>query len=365
MSRLTGRFSISYPDFQFQMELDTHAQGILAVLGPSGSGKTTLLRCLAGLERAPSGFMQLGGFTWQDESRGVFVPLHQRSVGYVFQEARLFPHLTVKANLEYGLRRQALDRRKLALDDIVPMLGLDALLERRPRKLSGGEQQRVAIGRALLRNPVLLLLDEPLSSIDSQRKAEVLPFIRRLSHELHVPVIYVSHSLPEVLQIATSVAMVRSGKLIACGELEDVFSRLDLRGSFADQEIGAILDTTIVGHDEEFGLTRVEFLGHALLVPKQNLPLGTMLRVHILSRDVSLVAGVSNISSSVLNVLEGTVMEIGQAKQDQYAVDVKVDVGRPLLARITKKSLSHLALKPGQRVYAHVKAVALSQDVDS
>ena len=156
MSRLTGRFSLSYPHFQFQMELDAPAHGILAVLGPSGSGKTTLLRCLAGLERSPSGFMQLGGVTWQDESRGVFVPLHQRSVGYVFQEARLFPHLTVKANLEFGLRRQAVQSRKLALDDIVPMLGLDALLERRPRKLSGGEQQRVAIGRALLRNPALL-----------------------------------------------------------------------------------------------------------------------------------------------------------------------------------------------------------------
>ena len=365
MSRLTCRFSLSFSNFHFQIEMDTPAHGILAVLGPSGSGKTTLLRCLAGLDRSPSGFMKLGDCISQDESRGVFFPLHQRSIGYVFQEPRLFPHLTVKANLEYGLRRQAMTRRKLGLDDIVPVLGLDRILPRRPGKLSGGEQQRVAIGRALLTSPTLLLLDEPLSSLDGQRKGEVLPFIRRLSHELDIPVVYVSHSLPEVLQIATSVAMVRGGKLLACGELEDVFSRLELRGSFADQEVGAILDTKIVGHDEEFGLSRVEFLGHSLLVPKQNLPVGTMLRVHILSRDVSLVAGVSTISSSVLNVLEGTVVEIGQAKQDQYAVDVKVDVGRPLLARITKKSLSHLALKPGQRVYAHVKAVALSQDGDS
>ena len=364
MSRLIGQFDLHYPNYHFSIELDVPAEGILAVFGPSGCGKTTLLRCLAGLERAPNGLMKLGERIWQDESQGIFLPLHRRLIGYVFQEPRLFPHLSVKSNLEYGLRRRAFPSSYLSFEAVVSILGLEPLLERRPRKLSGGEQQRVAIGRALLRCPELLLLDEPLSSIDTQKRAEVLPFIKQLFTEWRIPMIYVSHSLPEVLQIATSIVVLKAGMVIACGPLQEVFGRLELRGSLPDQEVGAILDTTVVGHEVDYGLTHVEFLGRSLLVPKQHLPVGAPLRVHILSRDVSLAAGVSPVPTSVLNVLKGTVVEIGHVKGDQHSVDVKIDIGCPLLASITKKSLGHLELRPGQQVFAHVKAVALSQDYD-
>ena len=364
MSRLIGQFDLHYPNYHFSIKLDIPAEGILAVLGPSGCGKTTFLRCMAGLERAPNGLMKLGGRTWQDESKGIFFPLHRRLIGYVFQEPRLFPHLSVKSNLEYGLRRRPSHSRTLSFEAVVSILGLEPLLERRPRKLSGGEQQRVAIGRALLRSPELLLLDEPLSSIDTQKKPRLLPFVKQLNSEWRIPMIYVSHSLPEVLQIATSIVVLKAGKAIACGTLQEVFGRLDLRGRLSDQEVGAILDTTVVGHEVEFGLTQVQFLGRSLFVPKQPLPIGAPLRVHILSRDVSLAAGVSPVPTSVLNVLEGTVVEIGQVKGDKHSVDVKIDIGCPLLASITLKSLSHLELRPGQQIFAYVKAVALSQDYD-
>lgn len=364
MSRLISRFELNYPNFHFLMELNVPTDGIVSVFGPSGCGKTSLLRCLAGLERSPTGFMKLGDTIWQDERKGIFLPLHRRLIGYVFQEPRLFPHLSVKSNLEYGLRRRSFQSRRLSLDSVVSVLGLERLLDRRPRKLSGGEQQRVAIGRALLTSPELLLFDEPLSSLDRQRRAEVLPFVQRLSGEWRIPIVYVSHSLPEVLQIANSIALLKAGKVVACGPLQEVFGRLDLRGCLPEQEVGAILDTKVVGHESEFGLTHLEFFGRSLFVPKQNLPVGSLLRIHILSRDVSLVTGVSTAPTSILNVLEGTVVEIGEILEAQHSVDVKIDIGCPLLASITRKSLAHLGLRPGQRVYAHVKAVALSQDYE-
>jgi molybdate transport system ATP-binding protein len=364
MIRLIGQFDLNYPDFQFSIDLNVPAEGILAVFGPSGCGKTTLLRCLAGLERSPTGIMKLGERVWQDEAQRIFIPLHRRFIGYVFQEPRLFPHLSVKSNLEYGLRRRSNHSRSLSLDDVVSVLGLENFLDRYPRKLSGGEQQRVAIGRALLTSPELLLFDEPLSALDKERRAEVLPFVQQLSTQWRIPIVYVSHSLPEVLQIATSIALMKAGKLVACGPLQDIFGRMDLRGCLPHQEVGAILDTKVVAHEPEFGLTQVGFSGRTLLVPKQNFSLGAPLRIHILSRDVSLAAGVSSTPTSVLNVLEGTVLEIGDNTEGQHSVDVKIDIGCPLLASITKKSLAHLNLRVGQQVFAHVKAVALSHEYD-
>jgi molybdate transport system ATP-binding protein len=364
MNQLIGQFDLNYPNFHFSMELNIPAEGILAVFGPSGCGKTTLLRCLAGLERSPTGMMKLGERIWQDESQGIFIPLHRRLIGYVFQEPRLFPHLSVKSNLEYGLRRRSNHSRSLSLEDVVSVLGLENLLDRYPRKLSGGEQQRVAIGRALLTSPDLLLFDEPFSALDKQRRAEVLPFVQQLSSHWRIPIVYVSHSLPEVLQISTCIAMLKAGKLVACGPLQEVFGRLDLRECLPHQEVGAILDTKVMAHESEFGLTRVGFSGRTLFVPKQSLPIGSPLRIHILSRDVSLAVGVSSIPTSVLNVLEGTVLEIGEITEGQHSVDVKIDIGCPLLASITKKSLTHLDLRVGQQIFAYVKAVALSHEYD-
>lgn len=359
MSRLVARFDTRLAEFHFDVELDVPSDGVTAVFGPSGCGKTTLLRCMAGLERSPHGVMRLGDDVWQDESRGRFLPLSQRPVGYVFQEPRLFPHLSVLANLTYGFKRVKREHRRVTVDQVVEVLGLSALLARSPGKLSGGEQQRVAIGRALLTSPRLLLMDEPLSSLDPQRKAEILPFIQDLYGRVGVPIIYVSHSVQEILQLANRLVLLKDGHIVSAGSIQEIFGRLESRGLVPDQEMGAVLDTTVVEHEEEFGLTRVEFQGNSLFVPRQGLSPGTPLRLHILSRDVSLLTAQTQGQTSALNVLEGVVVEMRTSDHDRYAVDVKIDVGCPLLATITKKSCQQLALNPGQRVFAQVKTMAL------
>ncbi|HJR76469.1 MAG TPA: molybdenum ABC transporter ATP-binding protein [Nitrospiraceae bacterium] len=361
MSRLIARFDVAYPNFHLQVDVDVPVTGITAVFGQSGSGKTTLLRCLAGLERSPTGYMQVGDDIWQDESRDRYEPISNRRIGYVFQEPRLFPHFNVRSNLAYGFNRTPAQDRRLSLDQVVEVLGIGHLLERRPHKLSGGEQQRVAIGRALLTSPKLLLLDEPLSSLDSLRKREIMPFIQRLYKELKIPIVYVTHSLHEILQLAQIVVFLRGGKSVATGSLSDVFSRLDLHRYLGPQLIGAVIDTVVAEHEREFGLTRLEFHGHSLYVPVQTLEIGDPLRVHILSSDVSLSVGPAAHPSSALNILPATVMELTEA--DQSTVDVRLDVGCPLVASITRKSAVTLGLKPGQRLHAHIKSVALAEDM--
>jgi molybdate transport system ATP-binding protein len=361
MSRLTARFDLHLSAFHLEVALDVPAAGITAVFGRSGSGKTTLLRCLAGLERAPNGFMRLGEEIWQDESSGVYLPIHRRAIGYVFQEPRLFPHLTVGSNLTYGFKRVPAHDRHISLEQVVEILGIAHLLERRPHHLSGGEQQRVAIGRALLTSPRLLLLDEPLSSLDSQNKREILSFIQQLNKALAIPTIYVSHSVSEILQLADLVALVEDGKLVTTGYVGEVFSRLDLHRHLGPHLIGAVIDTLVADHEPQFGLTRLEFNDQTLYVSLQSLNVGETLRVHILSSDVTLVMNPSSAVTSALNVLEGTVLDIREV--DQTSMDVQLDVGCLLVASITKKSLGKLGLKPGDRVYAQIKAVALIEDL--
>jgi len=361
MTRLIARFDVAYPDFRLHVELDVPASGILALFGPSGSGKTTLVRCLAGLERAPNGYLSLGDDVWQDESDKIYVPISRRSIGYVFQDARLFPHLSVRSNLMYGLNRTPSEQRRVSVEQVVDMLDIEPLLDRRSYKLSGGEQQRVAIGRALLTSPRLLLLDEPLSSLDAERKREILPFIHRLYRELQIPIVYVSHSINEILQLAHHVAFLRKGGIVALGPLNEVFSRLDLHGTLGADPIGGVIDTTVAAHEPEFALTRLRFNGQSLYVPFRPLDVGQPLRIHILSNDVSLAEGPPSGGTSVLNMLDATVVESKEA--DQSTVDVLLDVGVPLVARITKKSFSNLALKPGHRLTAHIKAAALIEEL--
>ncbi len=231
MSELTICFDVTFPTFHLQVKASLPAEGIAVVFGPSGCGKTTLLRCLAGLERSPTGFLSLGEQVWQDESNDFFLPLSQRPVGYVFQEPRLFPHLNVRSNLLYGWNRTPASERRISLDQVVAILGLDSLLERRPTHLSGGEQQRVVIGRALLTSPRLLLMDEPLSSLDVQRKREIMIFIQRLDKEFRIPIIYVSHALHEVVQLAKTLILLKEGHLAAVGPLGEVFSQVGSRRS--------------------------------------------------------------------------------------------------------------------------------------
>lgn len=361
MSRLLARFDLRFPAFHLNVDLDVPMSGITAIFGPSGSGKTTLLRCLAGLERAPLGFMQLGNDVWQDETIGLCLPLYRRPVGYVFQEPRLFPHYNVRANLLYGYKRIPPEARLITPEQVIEILGIGPVLERRIHKLSGGEQQRVAIGRALLTSPRLLLLDEPLASLDIQRKQELLPFIRRLHEELHIPVMYVSHAISEILQLADHVILLKEGQVIATGTFNEMLTSLQFRGNFGGHRIAALLDARVASHEPQYGLTRLEFNGQYLFVPLQSVAVGQTVRVHILSSDVSLVLEKTMTPTSVLNILEATIVEIREINQS--SVDVLLDIGAPLAASITRKSFVTLGLQPGQRVFAHIKAVALNEEL--
>lgn len=364
MSTLAAEFDVRYPGFHLQAKLEIPVTGVTAIFGPSGCGKTTLLRCLAGLERSPCGLLRFRQAVWQDETQGVFLPISQRSIGYVFQEPRLFPHLSVQSNLVYGLKRIPSEQRKLSFYQIVDILDLGKLLTRRPHNLSGGEQQRVAIGRALLTSPELLLMDEPISSLDLKRKREILLFIQRLDVELRIPIIYVSHSLREVLQLATTLVMLKEGKVTGVGPLGEVFAQVDSRSFMEESHIGAVIDSTVAAQDREFGLTKLMFEGRHLYVPHQALSIGNRLRVQILSRDVSIVARAPTFQSSVLNILEATVTDIGTIDVNHPFVDIQLDVGVPLLATITRKSLVTLNLHAGQQVYAQIKAVSFSHEHD-
>jgi len=362
MSRLLANFDLAFPAFHLQVNLAVPAEGTIAVFGPSGCGKTTFLRCLVGLERSPTGSMALNDHKWQDESQGIFVPLSKRSIGYVFQEPRLFPHLKVRENLQYGWKRTDQSKRRITLDQVVQVLDIEKLLERRPSALSGGEQQRIAIGRALLTSPHLLLMDEPLSSLDLPRKREILPFLQRLDSEFHIPIVYVSHDLHEIVELAKTVILLKEGKVLKSGPIEQIFSQLNLRHLIPENHLGALVDTIVVEQDQEFGLTKLAFSGGHLSVPHQHQKIGDRLRVQILAKDVSLICSPPSFQTSVLNLLEATVMEIGEVNTEHPFVDIKLDIGCPLLATITRKSLTTLKLHPGQRVHAQIKAVALSPD---
>ncbi len=361
-ARLQAHFRVDFEGFSLDVDLDLPAAGVTALFGPSGSGKSTVLRCLAGLERSPSGSMRLADSVWQDERRGLFVPTHQRPLGYVFQEPRLFDHLTVRGNLDFGYRRTPLSQRRLGWEQIIELLDIGHLLARRPHKLSLGEQQRVAIGRALLASPRLLLMDEPLASLDLQRKREVLPFIRKLHDELDIPVIYVSHSLPEILQITDTLVLMSQGKSVASGSLPALCGELGL-SDYLGEMAGAVIETRIHAHEAAFGLTVLHFDGGALHVPQQRAAVGELLRVHVLAKNVGIALAEPDVATSFLNVLPATVVEIEAPPPQRHTVQIKLDIGVPLLASISRKSLHLLQLQPGQQVHALIKAVSLVQEV--
>jgi len=363
MKSFTASFEVRYPNFHLQVNLELPTEGTTAIFGPSGCGKTTLLRCIAGLERSPSGIFRLGKVTWQDEELGIFLPISKRPVGYVFQEPRLFPHFSIRSNLQYGLKRIPAPQRRLSFEQVVEILGIEHLLERRPSRLSGGEQQRVAIGRALLTSPALLLLDEPLSSLDLPRKQEILPFLKRLNRELGIPMIYVTHAVDEVLQLADTLVILKEGSVKAVGKIGEVFAHLSLRNMIPEQQVGAVLDTKVTAHDQTFGLSRLEFPGGSLQVPYLTRKVGEQIRIHLLAKDISIVTGQPSFQTSVLNVLPATVLEIGQSDPELPFVDIKLDIGCPVIATITRKSLSSLHLKIGDRVFAQIKAVAFGPEL--
>lgn len=355
--RIEFRFRLPLGRFSLDAAGEIPTRGVTALFGRSGCGKTSLLRCLAGLERAGDAFLSVGGECWHDSKRGFYLPPHKRAIGYVFQEGMLFPHLRVRENLLFGYRRTPASQRSGDFDRVVRLLGLEPLLERSPAQLSGGEKQRVAIGRALLNHPRLLLMDEPMAALDRGHKKEILPYLERLHGESSIPIIYVTHDLDELARIADHLVLIEQGTILAAGPLTELLARVDLPIA-RNEEAGALFDTRIVQHDETYHLTRLEFAGGELTVGWIDRPVGDKVRIRIHAKDVSLAIDPPGLTS-ILNVLPVTVLEM--AVHGRGRVIVKLDLnGTPLLARITRRSRDNLGLEPGMRIYAQIKSVALT-----
>lgn len=352
--KIEARLRLERGDFVLDAALSVPERGVSAIYGPSGSGKTTLLRAIAGLERAAVGRLQVGPEIWQDDR--IFVAPHRRSLGYVFQEASLFSHLSVRRNLEYGYRRVPEPRRRVTFEAAVHLLGLGALLDRSPEDLSGGERQRIAVARALLTSPRLLLMDEPLTGLDVESKSEILPYLDELHEELDIPVLYVSHSPEEVARLADYLVLLEKGTTVASGPIGEILTRFDLPLCRSD-DAGAIVEARVIGHDEIFHLTHLEFAGGRLHVTREDLERGREVRLRIFARDVSLTTSRQE-NTSILNILPVSIEELTAAGPSQMMVRLSAG-GTPILSRITRKSASALDLQPGKRLYAQVKSVAL------
>jgi molybdate transport system ATP-binding protein len=332
--------------------------GICALFGPSGAGKSSLVDMIAGLVRPSQGRIMLGGHVLFDSQAGINLPPERRRIGYVFQDPRLFPHLSVRGNLRFGLRRRPAAERYIKFDSVVALLGLEALLERRPATLSGGERQRVALGRALLASPELLLLDEPLAALDQARKAEILAYIERLRDAFKVPMIYVSHVIEEVARLADTLVLIEAGRVLASGPAGALMGRLDLAPRFGRDEAGSVIAAGVTERDAAHGLLTLRFEGGRLLVQDNGAALGAKVRVFVRAQDVTLALTRPS-GLSVLNIIEGRL--VGLAPSGPGSVLAELDIGVPLLARITKRSAEHLALKPGQAIFALIKAVAVDR----
>jgi len=334
--------------------------GVTALFGRSGSGKTTLVNAIGGLLRPDRGRVALGDTVLLDTERGLFVPRHRRRIGIVFQEGRLFPHLSVRQNLLFGRWFAPRDEEGVDVGMVVDLLGIGPLLGRRPAGLSGGEKQRVAIGRALLSKPRLLLMDEPLAALDDQRKAEILPYIERLRDEAGVPIVYVSHSVAEVARLADTLVVLDRGRVSAAGPAADMLARLNVAPLAEARDAGAVLDARVAAQDEHFGLTTLTTAAGTLRVPRIALSVGAMLRVQVPARDVMLSLGAPS-RSSALNVFPAVVVEIlpaGDAAGPAAALRLDCN-GVALLARVTRLSVVEMGLAPGVPVFAAIKSVAL------
>ena len=332
--------------------------GVTALFGRSGSGKTSLVRIIAGLTRPGEGRVQLGDEVLVDTARRIFVPAHRRRFGYVFQEARLFPHLTVRQNLNYGRWFSPKGARAENPERIIDLLGIGDLLDRQPANLSGGEKQRVAIGRALLASPRLLLMDEPLAALDEERKAEILPYLERLRDEVGIPIVYVSHSVAEVARLADRVVLMSNGRIEAVGAPSEVLSGPRLSSAAERREAGSVLSGRVEARDAAHGLATIRLDGgSAILVPGAAVSPGEMVRLRIPARDV-MIATVRPEGLSALNILEGTVEAI-EPDGDGMA-SLRIACGRDLVrARITALSVERLGLVPDLAVHAVIKTVAL------
>ncbi|MDN5848524.1 MAG: molybdenum ABC transporter ATP-binding protein, partial [Nitrococcus sp.] len=324
-----------------------------------GAGKSSVINMISGLLKPERGRIVVNDRVLFDRERRINLPARKRRVGYIFQESRLFPHLKVRRNLLYGQRFTPPDERYVTLEKIVDLLGIGHLLERRPPMLSGGERQRVAIGRALLASPRLLLMDEPLASLDAARKKEILPYIERLRDELGLPIVYVSHQFDEVRRLADMLVFMADGRVAAAGPLSEVTSRLDLASLTGRDQAGTVIEARVVGHDAEFHLTRLQCAAGELVAPRVNHPNGAAVRVHIHALDV-VIAVEPPSGLSIQNVLRARITEIGPSS-DPFA-EFRLDAaGIPLIAYVTKKAAHELGLRLGREVYALIKSVAIDR----
>jgi molybdate transport system ATP-binding protein len=343
-------------------ELDIHfraGRGLTALFGRSGAGKTSVVNAIAGLLRPEKGRIIVDGSVLIDTERGLEAPAYRRRVGYVFQEDRLFPHLTVRQNLLFGRWFASAPALATRLDDVIELLGISALLDRRPGRLSGGEKQRVAIGRALLASPRLLLMDEPLASLDARRKEEILPYIERLRDRAGMPIVYVSHAVAEVTRLANTIVLISDGRVRAVGPLQEVMGRAELYPMTGRFEAGAVLAARVAAHDPRWRLTELSGAFGKLTVSRLPAPIGTALRVRIRARDVILAAA-PPVGISALNVLMCRVEAV--IPIEEAALEVQLRLGDEwLLARVTRRSGATLGLAPGREIFAVIKTVAIDR----
>jgi molybdate transport system ATP-binding protein len=343
--------------FRLDVTFRGPVSGVTALYGPSGAGKTSIVNMVAGLSRPDAGKIDINGLCLFDAARGINLPPEKRRIGYVFQDGRLLPHLSVRSNLTYGMHRTPARQRFVAFDQVIDLLGIGHLLDRRPARLSGGEKQRVAIGRALLTSPAMLLMDEPLASLDTARKSEVLPFIMRLGREFSIPILYVSHAMDEILNLSDHMVMLHDGRVTAAGDLETLLSRSDLQQYFGRSDSGAVISTVVDTPCDAFGLTHLRFGGHILKVMHIPAATGDTMRVRIPARHVA-IALEAPTGTSFQNIFPGKILEI--VDREVPFVDVRLDAGASLWARITRQSFQDLGLKIGQPVFALIKSVTVS-----
>jgi molybdate transport system ATP-binding protein len=335
----------------------TAGPGVTALFGPSGAGKSTIGKMLGGLIRPAEGHIAIDKQVLFDHEANIDTPVHKREVGYVFQEHRLFPHLSVRGNLNYGTHRRPLGQEALEFEDVTALLGLKALLDRRPNTLSGGEQQRVSLGRALLSNPRILIMDEPLSSLDLQRKQEILELLERLKRELNPTILYISHSISEITRFADNLVLMDQGKIMGFGSLEETLNRLDLLPYAGGYDAGSLVTATVTRHDQSFQMSVLQTSGGELFIPGCETPVGQTIRLRIRARDVAISTS-EPIDISILNRFKGTLQDHQSGPNGME--ELLLDVGFPITARITRQSYEQLGLKTGCSLWALVKSVTIS-----
>ncbi|KNH12187.1 molybdenum ABC transporter ATP-binding protein ModC [Vibrio cyclitrophicus] len=361
MSALVLQYQQQLGETFFDIDLELPSSGITAIFGRSGAGKTSLINAISGLKQPDKGLISVSGTTLFDSKNGVNLPTHQRNVGYVFQESRLFPHMKVTANLKYGMKRSD----QAHFDQIVSLLSLGLLLDRYPARLSGGEKQRVAIGRALLSKPSILLMDEPLASLDLPRKREVMPFLENLSETVQIPIIYVTHSLNEILRLANHLVIIEQGKVISSGVTEEVWASRAMQPWQSFSEQSSLFEATLAEHNDDYALSRL-MLGKStsLWVQKVSSEIGASVRLQVRANDVSIALEQPQ-RTSIRNILPVTIRSVethqqGSNKQS-VAVELELEPGCYLWATITLWALDELNLEIGQQVYAQIKGVSVTQ----